>query len=367
MVSTLLLLGLLASASASVAGPRLAPLGQPHQVWLGTNDNWSSLSSADLRFAEAAGAPVLRFPAGMQEVLPDGPGSWHWELLDRIFAGYRERGMKVIFEPAGAPCWAQRRPRTCTGPGVPGPRHLRQWARYLRAFVSRYSDLIVAVEIWNEPNLKPFWPARINPAYYSRILRVSYPAVKAVRPGLPVLFGGLAPLLRADRPGALDYRRFLRRAYRAGARNHFDALAFHPYTTPFTRPDYLRQMRWMITRLSELAARRRDAGIPIWITEVGIPSADLTGEEQARRIAATLETLSRTRRVRAIIVHRMFDDPSIPLEADFGLVRAARIAKPAFCALARFGTGTCSPPPPIPILGLEADYTRPGSGRGAAW
>jgi len=48
----------------------------------------------------------------------------------------------------------------------------------------------------------------------------------------------------------------------------------------------------------------------------------------------------------------MFDDPSIPLEADFGLVRAERIAKPAFCALARFGRGSCSPPLPIPIPAL---------------
>jgi hypothetical protein len=352
LVSSLLLVGLLAPASGAVAGPRLAPLGEPHPVWLGTNDNWSLLGAADLRFAEAAGAPVLRFPAGMQEVLPDGPAGWHWERLDPIFARYRERGLKVIFEPSGAPCWAQRRPRACTGPGVPGPRHLRQWARYLRAFVKRYSDLIVAVEIWNEPNLKPFWPARVNPSYYARILRVSYPAVKAVRPDLPVLFGGLAPLLRVDRARAVDYRRFLRRAYRAGARNHFDAIAFHPYAAPFLRPDYLRRMRWLIARLTEVAARHRDAGIPIWITEVGVPSADLTGDEQAGRIAATLRTLSRIPRLRAIILHRMFDDPSIPLEADFGLVRAERIAKPAFCALARFGRGSCSPPLPIPIPGL---------------
>ena len=343
LFSTLLVLGLLALAAEAAAYPKLAPLGERHPVWLGTNDNWSALPPSDLSFAEASGARALRFPAGMQEALPDGPHRWRWELLDAIFAGFRERGLKVIFAPAGAPCWAQRRPRSCRGPGVPGPRHLRQWARYLRAVVDRYSDLIIAVEVWNEPNLRPFWPARVNPAYYARLLGVSYRAVKAERRGLPVLFGGLAPLLRADRRGALDYRRFLRRAYRAGARGHFDALAFHPYVTPYERPDYLVRMRWMIARLSELAARGGRPRMPIWVTEVGVPSLGIGPFEQADRITAILQTLSRIPNVRSIIVHRMFDDLSLVAEANFGLVLASRVPKPAFCSLARFSGRLCLP------------------------
>ena len=89
--------------------------------------------------------------------------------------------------------------------------------------------------MWNEPNLGEFnWQPAAEPEYYAEVLRAVNDAVDGVRPGLPVISGGIGPPGFPRPSGSIGAEEFLERMYRAGARGAMDGIGVHPY--PATRP-----------------------------------------------------------------------------------------------------------------------------------
>ena len=246
----------------------------------------------------------------------------------------RALGLGVILEPTTAPCWAH--PATDCPPGLapepPDARHEIQWQEFIRRALERY-DNIVAVEVWNEPNVTSFWLGGPDPTRYTALLQATYTAVKSVRPNLPVLFGGVAPFT-PNAPLSGGYIDFLRKAYAAGAGGYFDALALHPYAIPYNRSDYRERVLGVIARARQVAFQAQRIKIPIWITEAGFSTAGpgaVSEQAQAKRFGALYKLLARVPRLPVVVLHRFFDQPGAgDAENGFGVVRTDLSPKPAY-------------------------------------
>jgi hypothetical protein len=138
-------------------------------------------------------------------------------------------------------------------------------------------------EVWNEPNLAPYWDVP-NPAEYGALLTSTRRALRRVDPTARVLFGGLAypSSLSATR---LEPNAFLRDAILAVGADKFDALALHSY-----RPDAARAVDTFIAGTVETLktyAGTTRTGAPrhqVWVNEFGRPTElDDPASEAAQR------------------------------------------------------------------------------------
>lgn len=186
----------------------------------------------ELDMSRELGSNVVAVDVGWATLEERGKGvrsSWYVDKLDRFMAGARSRGMEVIIDLWSTPCWASSAPEDlkqgCTGSwwdrGVNKypPRDTRDFADIVRWLTARYGDDLLAVEIWNEPNLDQFWLAPDKARDYAALLKAAYPAAKQGDPDVIVLGGSLS---NADRS-------FLEDLYEHGIKGHYDGLAVHPY------------------------------------------------------------------------------------------------------------------------------------------
>jgi polysaccharide biosynthesis protein PslG len=126
-------------------------------------------------------------------------------------------------------------------------------------------------EVWNEPNLAPFWDLP-NPAEYAALLSSTRSALRNADPTARVLFGGLAypSSLSATR---LEPNAFLRDTIQAAGANRFDALALHNY-----RPDAARAVDTFIAgtvQTLKTYGGTTPQGAPrhqVWVNEFGRPT-----------------------------------------------------------------------------------------------
>jgi polysaccharide biosynthesis protein PslG len=310
---------------------------RPHRLVPGLNDDWH-VNVNDLHYASGLGARLIRFPASWQDVQPGGPGLWDWRILDRVVGEAAAQGLGVVLALTGAPAWTHAGPSPGMRPETPVPpnvAHLPQWEEFVRQVVARYPSL-AGIEVWNEQNIAPFWGGQPDPAQYAVLLDSAYRAVKSVRPDLPVLYGGLCPIVDGSGgPGEVGMRAYLNRSLAAGAKGRFDALAVHPYPLPMSRGDYRREIRLQLGDARRVMARHGEPMKPIWVTETGFTTFEgpdrVTERQQAKRLSGAYRLFSRVGRLPVVIVHRLRDVPN-PLVSDggWGLLRNDYSPKPAF-------------------------------------
>jgi hypothetical protein len=123
-------------------------------------------------------------------------------------------------------------------------------------------------------------------------VRISHDAITQADPHARILLAGM--------PGFTGFHawRYLDRLYhQPGVKSAFDAVALHPYA-----PD-ARHVTTQIKRIRRVMGANRDAGTPIWITELGWGSDDPDKfginkgvRGQRRMLHRTLPRLEHTRR-----------------------------------------------------------------------
>jgi len=307
--------------------PRLAPVAKrPHPVRFGFNASWQSYPKK-VSYAAEAGAEVIRFPFSWNLIEPSR-GQRDWTVYDNLYKEATSLGIKLILTPADAPCWA-RPSLPCQAPPYVGWRpdqaFLGEFAEFVGAAVERYPDA-VALEVWNEPNLHPFFDPAPNTAEYAAILRAGYIGSKAARPELPVLFGGLAGVEANQAGKSINYVRFLRAVNKLGGVPYYDAVALHYYSGVASGRRMLSRIK---TELMRAGVPRRD----LWLTETGYSVTQLGSERaQADALERTYDVMSRTPGLRSVVVHKMFDSSlaANTLSSDMGLVDAAGRPKLSF-------------------------------------
>mgnify|MGYP005806271041 CR=1 FL=1 len=320
------------------------------------------------------GAEVIRLPGDWRMLEENGNNAWaQWYVDETVeLIGYAgQKGISVIYEFAQTPDWAM------AGGGSSNvwsyPQNVNQFgqaAAYLhQKFIDAgVDDNVVAWEIWNEPNVKAFWPdgsyrnpdgasdgtdIAVNKAAcldYVNLLNAAYDALKAVDPDVTVLGGSLAGT-------DFEYAEWM---LKAGAR--FDGLSVHPYTRPFEPSDptpaeptddptddpevgsqsTTLNERWSfeygIERIHDLLVEyNRDDGI--WLTEMGwrLPhnsSWTYVPDEQTQAdyLQSALELIRDWDFLRAVTIFNLYDAG----DGDFGLLRPDGSWRPAATVLHDF-------------------------------
>jgi hypothetical protein len=300
-------------------------------------------SQSDARRAEvaaklgAAGLRTVRIDLGWSSLEPKRRriSAWHVRLADRCVNLARANGMDVLVTLMWTPGWANGG----RGATVP-PRRLSDFAWFARWAARHFRGRVTAWEIWNEPNLASFWKGSVR--RYVRLLRAAYPAIKAGDRRAKVVFGGVVH----------NDDRYLRAAYRAGARGAFDVMATHPYqgigdAAPETADDG--NDWWLLTHVPavhDVMARNGDGAKPIWFTEFGWSVHDnRPGAQPWQRGVTAAEQAAYLTRALGLVGARYPDeerafwykDAARPeddeIQAGYGLLRADLTPRPAYIAL----------------------------------
>jgi hypothetical protein len=309
------------------------------------------VSSWNVSLQKMTGAPLRRINIPWSTVQPT-PGTWNWSTYDAEYQTALRGGLQPLIMLFTAPCWA--RPGTAcssTVTGPPAPAYQSYWVQFVRQATLRYPRA-VGIEIWNEPNLDFMWTPIADGAGYAQLLKISYPAVKAVNPSMPVVSAGLDAL---DIPGRGTIgegdKSYLTAMLSAGAGNYLDAIGLHPY--PW-QPDGTGWYVWSPISLANTLDRdravRNSFGLskPFWITEIGESTATQTGfppavspQQQRTDLVAMLQMAQAAPDVPVFIVHTIMDFFSTnPVESGFGVFTYTGAAKPAACGLSAALGGT---------------------------
>lgn len=162
-------------------------------------------------------------------VQPRSRYGFDWHGADLVIQHARRQGLTVVARLDLVPAWA--RPRNSTDRHL-DPEHYADYAAYVAAFAARYEEFGVRhLQIWNEPNLRFEWGERPpDPGAYAALLKVVYPAVKAVAPNAIIIAGALSPGSSLDDGQTrMDDLQYLASLYDAQAGPFFDMWAVHAY------------------------------------------------------------------------------------------------------------------------------------------
>ncbi len=111
-------------------------------------------------------SPILKAPMsgfkwyrsfiGWGEMNP-APGQYNWKEVDATLEDIRKVGGKFLVCMEGAPLWTSNKPDRRQGHVA--PKDWNDLRTFVKAFVARYgqSDVLQAVEPWNEPNANLRW------------------------------------------------------------------------------------------------------------------------------------------------------------------------------------------------------------------
>lgn len=260
-------------------------------------------------------------------------GSYDWSGYDRTMALYKNNGINVLGVISYSAEWASTAQPTAFFRDK-YPPNTTAWKNFVNALVSRYPD-ITYWEVWNEPNHPSFLIADDRVTAYASILAAASTTIRSANPQAKVVMGGLSG---ADSD-------FLRRLYRAGAKDSFDIVAVHPYRTNAGKTIYPPELtQFGLTSLAtDLYVMRSmihafDPLTPalIWITEMGWPtgSGGVSETQQADYLQRGF-IISRTYpEVEKIFWYNLRDDTaSTDIDKTFGLYAYDWRAKPAANAL----------------------------------
>jgi polysaccharide biosynthesis protein PslG len=281
------------------------------------------------------------------------PGRYELSFYDEYVAALARRHLRVLpilFNPPRFRSSAPAKPRRGTYP----PRRPADMGEFGAVLARRYgpagsfwrehSELprlpVGSWQIWNEPNLRVYWPSGPDAAQYVALLRATGRGIRSIDPGAEILTAGLP-----DSRLGIPLREYVAGMYAAGGAGAFDALAVNPYGLDAQGVlDTVRTVR----RVAETSGDNP----AVWVTELGWAtggpqSAFLVSEaEQARLLEQTLLALARRRnelRIRGVVYFNWRDSTPYAGGRDFfglhtGLLHLNGRAKPAFAAYKKVAT-----------------------------
>jgi hypothetical protein len=324
---------------------------QMHPFWNGvTPYDWND----ELRIARKSHAKVVRIDMAWSSLQLEGRGRidpGYAARVSHFLAKARAYHVGVIATLVETPCWASTAPaklrQGCRGAwwnrGVTAfpPRRARDYAVAGGYVAQRWGSRLVALEIWNEPNVKKFLRSPDPVRDYARLVRTSYAPIKRAAPDLTVLAGAMA----------LSDGDFLTGLYERGRiGGKYDAISYHPYTdgaAPTTTDDP-RGVKWSFPAgsawLHDVIAAHGDPNPQLWATEAGASTCDphddptcVSEKRQASYVTDYFGVARTLPYLRALVIYTLRDNgvDRKDREQNFGLVRYGLGAKPGLTAFRR--------------------------------
>lgn len=281
-------------------------------------------------------------------------GVYDFGYYDAKIRSTSKNGMTVLAVLFNPPRWHSARPKRRAQDGIYYPKSFAEMGRFGAAVAQRYGSNgtlwteypklrkvpLTSFQVWNEPNLRHYWPTGPSAKRYVDMLKAVGPAIKAVDPQAEIVTAGM-PDSKISTP---PFFKYLRQMYQAGARGSFDTLAVNAYAR--TVPLMMR----LLTRTRKVMRRYKDNGSRLWVTELGWSDrgpgstykAGVKG--QAGNIGSAIQAFARNRarlKLRGFVYYSWRDGkPYAPKFQDFwglhtGLLNRRGRPKPAFTAFKR--------------------------------
>lgn len=210
----------------------------------------------------SATASYIRVNALDWALVEPTPGERRWEAtsIEAALKQASEMNLKVVLIIRGTPTWAQKTPGSVCGP-VKADK-LQAYANFVREAVARYSAPPYNVKFWeigNEPDapvnsVHVVWGCwgdskdyYYGAAYYTSMLKLVYPQIKAADPQAQVLLGGLLANCDPVRPPSgqnCSSSRFFEGVLRNGGAKFFDGVSFHTYEYYYRVPGKWGNTNW---------------------------------------------------------------------------------------------------------------------------
>ncbi|MBU0975512.1 MAG: glycosyl hydrolase [Patescibacteria group bacterium] len=194
------------------------------------------------------------------------------------------------------------------------------WLGYTRNTVKENKDIIYFWEVWNEPDIAKFRYG--TPQEYFELLKQTYPVIKEENPNAKVIFA----IGCVDKNGI----NFLNKVLELGGGDYFDILGFHPYAgNPYIREDVFKSS---IKEIKEIQKNNNNKW-PLWITEIGVPTSEVSEQEQANLGSMVFQKASEENMP---VIWFYYSDKQAPgniLESGWGLIREDGTKRPLFEAL----------------------------------
>lgn len=275
-------IGASASAPGSAASASAGVGGRDLRFGLSFGDTLTWTTDAKLAKAmddaEELGVRWLRVDLSWRTIQPDSPSQYLWERFDRVVGAARAHGLDVLPTISYTPGWAADPNCASTSQTCP-PADDGRFAEFARQAAERYAPKGVHTwEIWNEPNIKPFWRTGPDAGRYAALLAATAPAIRSADPHAYLLLGGLAAVDTIPSRQYVSHQTFLAELGRLGALKQVNAISYHPYTFPLlpstrtatgTRFEEIDRTK---DSLAAVLARYGERGMPIWLTETGAPT-----------------------------------------------------------------------------------------------
>jgi hypothetical protein len=281
-----------------------------------------------------------------------------WQATDRLVEGAARSGIQVLPFVYGSPDWVAG--GDFWRPPIGDDAAKAAWQDFLGDLVRRYGpggefwgelafrdpavtpQPITDWQIWNEANSPVFWHPRPQAAEYREVVSLAAEAIRAADPGATIVLGGM---FGSPTRGVRAWR-FLERFHAGGeVAGDFDAYALHPYAPK------LAGIAAQANRLSRAIAAGPNPVAPLWITEIGWPTAGPEGfalvksEQGQKRLLARSFRLFATRsewNVQKVVWYVWRDNdvqPDCHLCSHAGLFTRAFEPKPAWRKLTHFTGG----------------------------
>jgi len=266
-----------------------------------------------LQLLELSGARWTRNDFWWGVVEPE-PGQWEFDYFDQAIDSYCRHRIHLLLILCYGSAWNKVAPDS--------EEEMQQFGEYVYQMVNRYQYWVKHWEIWNEPNILPFWAPKPNVAHYTRLLQIAYQRAKEADPDCVILGGAMA--------GA-DHR-FLRAMYEHGAKDHFDVLSYHTYGNHPTEAGQQAEINGLRAVMKQYGDDK-----PLWLTETGIYTgpAGVSLEQQAERVVRSeiLWVSMGVERIVQLTLKDWTDDLQTRDATSFrGLAYAGGEAKPSFYA-----------------------------------
>lgn len=253
-----------------------------------------------LDLAVSAGFGSIRIDANWDMIEP-ARGHYSWGITDRVVQEAVARGLDIYATLSYTPSWANGGHGRHTPPIDAG-----DWYAFVEAFCQRYRATIRHVGLWNEPNMKGFWSGSPE-QYVNSILEVGAHAVKRVEQHIAVC----GPDLAMER----DWTSWLDTILERGGQ-FLDIVTQHCYQE--SAGDVMHRMTgsyaWWerligLSSVRQIMERRGLREKPLWLTECGWNTADLTTAQQAYNYAQLMDRIATQERIARIFFYELRDHP----------------------------------------------------------